>query len=184
MKKLVFAAAAAGVAIALPAGAQAQDIVPGSGFVGVQAGIHDLGIAEEVQAAVVGLEVDDSSPIYGVFAGYDFPIGPTMFLGVEGNYNFGSEALDGDYGASVRLGLNVPGGTKIYARGGYQAVKVDYNALVDDDTIDFSAFDDTEADFLAGLGVEVPVAGVFLRGNIDTISFDTMRATAGVGLRF
>lgn len=184
MKKTIIAAVASAAAFALPAAAQAQDVIPGSGFIGAQAGVHDLGLDDELESIAPGADFDDSSPIYGVFAGYDFPIGSTMFLGVEGNYNFGSDALDGDYGASVRAGFNIPGGTKIYGRAGYQAIKIDYNEVVNDDTIDFSAFDDTEADFLAGIGVEVPVAGLYVRGNIDTISFDTMRATAGVGLRF
>ena len=50
--------------------------------------------------------------------------------------------------------------------------------------MNFDAFDDTESDFLAGIGVDVPVGKAFVRANLDTISFDTMRATAGVGLRF
>ncbi|MBX7540420.1 outer membrane protein [Qipengyuania sphaerica] len=183
-KALLLAAATAGAAFALPTAAQAQDIVPGEGFIGASAGVHTLGLEDELEDVAPGLDFDDSSPIFGVFAGYDFPIAPGMFLGGEVNYNFGTDALDGDYGASARLGFNVPGGTKIYARGGYQAIKIDYNELVNDDTLDFSAFDDTESDYLVGLGVEVPIAGLFLRGNIDTISFDTMRATAGVGVRF
>lgn len=184
MKKIAFTAAAAAAALALPSAAQAQSVVPGNGFVGVSAGVHDLGFEDEIVSIDPDFEVDDSSPIIGVFAGYDFPVGPSMFVGVEGNYNFGTDALDGDYGASARLGFTVPGGTKIYARGGYQAIKVDYNKIINDDSIDFSGVDDTESDYLVGLGVDVPVGGLFVRGNVDTISFDTMRATVGVGLKF
>lgn len=184
MKKIAFISAAAAAAIALPSAAQAQDVVPGNGFIGVQAGVHDLGLDDELEDIGPGLELDDSSPIFGVFAGYDFPVGPTLFLGVEGNYAFGTDALDGDYGANARLGFRAPGGTKIYARGGIQAVKVDYNEIINDDSIDFDGIDDTESDYLVGVGVDVPVGKAFVRGNLDTISFDTMRATVGVGLRF
>merc|ERR1711907_631323 len=183
-KNLLVAALATGAAIALPSAAQAQAAVPGEGFIGVSAGVHSLGLEDEVEAVVPGLDIDDSSPIFGVFAGYDFPLGQSLFAGVEANYNFGTDALDGDYGASARLGFRAPGGVKIYGRAGYQAIKVDYNEIIDDDTVNFDAFDDTESDFLAGIGVDVPVGKAFVRANLDTISFDTMRATAGVGLRF
>ncbi|QYJ05968.1 outer membrane protein [Qipengyuania flava] len=183
-KTLLFAAVATSAAMALPTAAQAQDVVPGEGFIGVSAGVHSLGLEDEVEAIVPGFDIDDSSPIFGVFAGYDFPVGSNLFVGVEGNYNFGTDALDGDYGASARLGVRTIGGTKIYGRAGYQAIKVDFNEIINDDTVDFSGFDDTEGDFLAGVGVDVPVGKAFVRANLDTISFDTVRATAGVGLRF
>ena len=184
-KNLLLAAVATGAAFALPTAAQAQDVVPGEGFIGASAGIHTLGLEDEFATiAPAGVELDDSSPIIGVFAGYDFNIGPAMFIGAEANYNFGTDALDGDYGASARLGFRAPGGVKIYGRAGYQAIKIDYNEIINDDTIDFSAVDDTESDFLAGIGVDVPLGGAFVRANVDTISFDTLRATAGVGLRF
>ncbi|MDG5749456.1 outer membrane beta-barrel protein [Qipengyuania sp. XHP0207] len=184
MKKIALTAAVAAAAIALPSAAQAQSVVPGNGFIGVQAGVHDLGLDDEVEEIAPGFEFDDSSPIFGVFAGYDFPVGPSLFIGAEGNYNFGTDALDGDYGANARLGIRAPGGAKVYARGGIQAVKVDYNEIINDDTIDFSGIDDTESDYLVGLGLDLPVGGLFVRANLDTISFDTVRATAGVGLRF
>ena len=183
MKKIILASAAAVAAMALPTAAQAQD-APGTGFVGVSAGIHSLGLEDEFNEIDSTLDLDDSSPIIGVFAGYDFPVGTNMFVGVEGNYHFGTDALDGDYGASVRLGFNAAGGTKAYVRGGYQAIKVDYNEIINDDSFDFSGIDDTESDYLVGVGVDVPVGGAFVRANVDTISFDTLRATAGVGLRF
>ena len=34
------------------------------------------------------------------------------------------------------------------------------------------------------LGVEVPVSSVVLRANVDTIAFDTLRGTVGVGFKF
>ncbi|MDG5751372.1 outer membrane beta-barrel protein [Qipengyuania sp. XHP0211] len=184
MKKIAFITAAAAAAIALPSAAQAQDVVPGNGFIGVQAGVHDLGLDDELEDIGPGLELDDSSPIFGVFAGYDVPVGPALFIGAEANYNFGTDALDGDYGANARLGFSVPGGAKIYGRAGIQAIKVDYSEIINDDSIDFDGIDDTESDYLVGIGADVPVGRAFVRGNLDTISFDTMRATVGVGLRF
>jgi outer membrane immunogenic protein len=76
------------------------------------------------------------------------------------------------------------GGTKLYVRGGYQEINVDYNKIIQDDSVDFSGVDDSEGDYLVGVGVDVPAGGVFFRGNVDTISFDTLRATAGIGVRF
>lgn len=183
MKKIVFATAAAAAALALPTAAQAQDAA-GEGFIAASVGIHSLNIEDDVQALVPGADIDDSGEIFGLVAGYDFPVGSTMFAGIEGNYHFASGALDADYGASVRLGTRLAGGTKLYVRGGYQVVDVDYNAIIKDDTVDFTGIDDTEGDYLVGVGLDVPVGGAFVRGNVDTISFDTLRATVGVGMRF
>ena len=41
-KAFLLAATTAGAAFALPTAAQAQDVLPGEGFIGVQAGVHDL----------------------------------------------------------------------------------------------------------------------------------------------
>lgn len=184
MNKTNFVAAIlAGAAFAIPAAAQAQDAA-GEGFVAASAGIHSLNIEDDVEAIEPGADIDDSGEIFGVVAGYDFPIGSSMFAGIEGNYHFGSGALDADYGASVRLGARLGGGSKLYVRGGYQVVDVDYNAIINDDSVDFDGIDDTDGDYLVGVGVDVPLGGVFLRGNVDTISFDTLRATVGVGARF
>lgn len=183
MKTTILATVAAAAVFAVPAAAQAQDAA-GEGFIAATAGIHSLNIEDEVQTQVPGADIDDSGEIFGVAAGYDFPLGTSLFGGIEGNYSFGSGALDADYGASLRLGTRLAGGTKLYVRGGYQVVDVDYNAIIGDDTVDFSGIDDTEGDYLVGAGVDVPVGGAFIRGNVDTIAFDTLRATVGVGLRF
>lgn len=184
MRKVAFTVAALAAAMALPTAAQAQDAVPGDGFIGVSAGYHDLGFADEIDDIAPGADVDDSSPIFGVFAGYDLPIGSNLFIGAEANYSFGTDALDSEYGAAARLGIRVPGGTKVYARAGYQEINVDYNEIINDNSIDFSGIDDTDGDYLVGLGIDIPVGKVFVRGNVDTIAFDTTRATVGVGLRF
>ncbi|QKG71487.1 outer membrane protein [Erythrobacter mangrovi] len=184
MRKVAFTAVALAAAVAFPTAVQAQDAVPGNGFVGVSAGYHDLGFSDEIDDVAPGANVDDSSPILGVFAGYDVPIGSNLFIGAEANYSFGTDALDGEYGASARLGFRVPGGTKVYARAGYQEINVDYNEIINDDSIDFSGIDDTDGDYLVGLGIDIPFGKAFIRGNVDTIAFDTTRATVGVGLRF
>ena len=182
MKKIAYCALAA-AAVAVPQAAFAQD----SGAevtIGGTAGIHDLGIEEEV-FDITGLDVDDSSPIFGGFVAVDFPVADNIFAGVEGNASFGTDALDADYGASVRLGYRADNGTKVYVRGGYQFVELDYAEILDVPETDIPlGLDDTFDDYLVGAGVEAPIGNLVLRANVDTISFDTLRATAGVGLRF
>ena len=167
MKKIAYATIAAFGAVALPAAAQAQDAAKPEVTIGAQVGLHDLGVDfddEEIE----GFDIDDSGEIYGGFVAVDFPVGETLFIGAEGNANFGSGPIDAEYGLSARLGLKTKGGSKIYARGGYQWVDLDTTA----------------GDYLVGVGVEVPVSSVVLRANVDTIAFDTLRGTVGVGIKF
>jgi hypothetical protein len=51
-----------------------------------------------------------------------------------------------------------------------------------DDT--FAGIDDTTGDYLVGAGVDMPVGNLLVRGNVDTISFDTLRVTVGVGFAY
>ena len=184
MRKISLALAMALPAVATPYAAQAQDVVPGNGFIAVTGGIHDLNVDDEVRAAVVGLEINDSSPIVGVAAGYDVPVGTGLFAGVEGNFNLGTDAIDSEYGLSGRVGFAMPGGTKVYGRAGYQWVDLDFNAITGQDDFDFSGIDDEDGDVMVGAGVDVPLGKTFVRANVDTFSFDTLRATVGLGLRF
>ena len=64
MNKFAFGAALAATVFVMPAAAFAQD---GQAEVtlGVTAGYHDLGIADEVED-LTGLEVEDGSPIFGL----------------------------------------------------------------------------------------------------------------------
>ena len=42
----------------------------------------------------------------------------------------------------------------------------------------FDGIDDTAGNYLVGAGVEFPFGGAAIRVNLDTIAFDTLRATA------
>lgn len=188
MRKFAHAALAAAIAIALPTAAQAQsDTSKPEVTLGPSVGLHDLGVdIDPDDADVDGFDLDDSAEIYGGFVAVDFPLGEALFIGAEGNLHFGSGPIDTEYGASGRFGLRTEGGSKIYVRGGYQWVDLDASGLtgIDDDLIDELDLDTTDGDYLVGAGVEFPIGGLSLRANVDTISFDTLRGTIGVGLRF
>lgn len=166
-----------------PSSSYAQDN-SGEAFVGISAGVHSLGIREEAEARVLGAEADDDSVIAGVFVGYDIHLGDSLFIGAEANYHVGFDEQEREFGASARLGLRLSGGTKLFARVGYQQYEVDYNLIVRDDTIDFSDLDETRGDILLGIGADVALGRVFFRANIDTIGFESIRPTVGLGLRF
>ena len=186
--KFALAAMAASF-VALPAAAQAQEL-GADVTVGVSGGYHDLGVDGDVEAVFPQAEIDDGSAIIGGFVAVDVPIGTSAFIGAEGNLHFGTGAIDSEYGASVRLGIRDAGGAKYYIRGGYQEVDLDYAEIItipglnltDDD---FDGLDDTAGDYLVGAGVEFPLGeSTLLRVNLDTIAFDSVRATAGFGFRF
>ncbi|WDA40566.1 outer membrane beta-barrel protein [Erythrobacter sp. BLCC-B19] len=171
MNKIAFTTLAAMGAIALPAAAQAQtnDDPKVETYVGATAGIHDLGI---------GLPNDDGG-IYGVVAGVDVPVGKTFFVGAEGNYNIGDGAIDSEYGIAARAGVRVGETGKVYVRGGYQEVDFDLGRFI---TTPVVGLDDTDGDYLVGAGVEFGLGDspVRFRAGIDTIAFDSTRATVGV----
>ncbi len=183
MKPSFYVATALAVAL-LPTAAFAQDEQKAEVTVGATAGYHDLGIADEVKA-LTNVDVNDGSPIFGGFVAVDFPVSSNVFAGVEGNFNIGTDALDSDYGASARLGYRADNGTKVYVRGGYQWVELDYAQMLDVPKASIPAgLDDTFDDYLVGAGVDVPAGKMVFRVNVDTISFDTLRATAGIGFKF
>jgi outer membrane immunogenic protein len=173
-------------AIVLPAAVQAQDNAPKAEVtIGATAGIHDLGVDFD-DGDISGFDIDDSGEIYGGFVAVDFPLDSNLFAGVEGAASLGSGPIDAEYGASARLGIRTSGGGKVYVRGGYQWVDLDVGNLIDDPAFDEDDFglDTTVDDYLVGIGAEFPVSGVVLRANVDTIAFDTLRGTVGVGLKF
>lgn len=163
-------------AIAVPSSAQAQD-AKAEPFVGLSAGYHDLGVDDE------GLDIDDTGAIFGVVAGVDFPVSETFFVGFEGNYHIGTDAIDNEYGVAARLGLRTSENSKIYLRGGYQEVDVDLSRFVTPAVV---GLDDTDGDYLVGVGGEFGLGGrnAAIRVGVDTISFDSVRATAGVVFSF
>jgi hypothetical protein len=175
MKTFSLATFAALGAIALPAAAQAQstDEAKVETYVGATAGIHDLG---------VGLP-DDDGGIYGIVAGVDVPVGKTFFVGAEGNYNIGDGAIDSEYGIAARAGVRVGDSGKIYVRGGYQEVDFDLGNFVTPAVV---GLDDTDGDYLVGAGVEFGLGDspIAFRAGIDTIAFDSTRATVGVLYKF
>ena len=190
MNKIALTTLAAMGAIALPAAAQAQDTKPDV-TVGASVGLHDLGIDlgdfDADDGEFDDLNIDDSGEIYGGFVAVDFPVGDSLFAGVEGNLHLGSGPIDAEYGVSGRLGFRTEGGAKIYARGGYQWVDLDAGNLAgipDFDEDDFPGLDTTAGDYLVGAGVEVPLSRVVLRANVDTIAFDTLRGSVGLGFKF
>lgn len=195
MKKLAFTTLAAAGAMALPAAAHAQsttDTTRPDITVGASVGMHDLGVdlgdLDADDGEFDDFNIDDSGTIYGVFAAADFPVGENLFAGVEGNVHLGDGPIESEYGLAARFGVRTEGGSKIYARGGYQWVDLDIENLtgVSEDFLDDNKIDtpDVGGDYLLGVGVEVSVSSVVLRANVDTIAFDTLRGTVGVGFKF
>ncbi|WP_324827506.1 outer membrane beta-barrel protein [Qipengyuania zhejiangensis] len=185
MNKTVFAACVAVSAIAFPAAAQAQSAAAAQPFVGISAGYHDLGV-DDSDATYAGFAINDASPIVGVIAGVDFPVASNLFAGVEANYHIGTDAIDSEYGASLRLGFRAEGGAKYYIRGGYQEVDFDLYKIIEPEQPagTFDGIDDSDGDYLVGAGVEFPIGKAALRVNLDTIGFDSLRATTGVAFSF
>lgn len=166
MKLFAFAAAAAAAAL-VPAAASAD---VGNGFyVGLQGGYHDF------EAGVDG-------GVFGGFAGYNREVGNGIVLGVEGNYNIGTNDVDSEYGASVHIGTKIGGDNLLFVRGGYQEVNFDLSSIAGGPV---TGVDDTDGDYLVGVGADIGVTPKSaLRIAVDTIAFDSVRATAGVSYRF
>ena len=184
-KTLVTIAALAAAAIAMPA--QAQDTASTTHpYVGVQVGHHDVGIPED---AAPPLTLDDSGMIYGVFAGVDFDLGNRLVAGIEGNYNLGRSAIDSEYGAAARLGLRTRTGSIVFVRAGYQWVDFDIENFTGVPNLP-AGLPDTADDFLVGGGLDIVMNGepdeshARLRIAVDTISFDSLRGTAGINFAF
>ena len=195
MKKILLAATAAAAFVATPAMAQQAPEIYGGGLVGY----HDI---ESLDLSEFGADetLDVDGNVYGGFLGVKLGGEGNVFYGVEGNYLAGSDAIDKEYGITALVGTNV-GMADVYLRGGYQVVDFDVEALAmegadafgltgDDRNAFIVGFldgfgdEDTAEGWLLGAGADVKLGGFMLRGNVDTIEFDSLRLTAGLGFSF
>lgn len=148
-------------------------------YAGVNAGYHDLGAGD------IALVANDDSFIYGGYIGVDVPAGETLIVGVEGNFNLGTGAIDTEYGITAKLGAQLGEGGQIFLRGGYQFVDLDLESLTGVSGANQFGVDDSIDDYLVGIGAQVQVSEkVSIRAVFDTISFDTTRATVGLQFNF
>ena len=190
MKKIALLVSAVALPLAIPSVAHAQESESTGArpYVGVQAGFHDLGVnTNDIDTA--GFDLDDNALTYGVYGGVDFDLGKSAVIGVEGNINLGEGPIDSEYGIAGRVGFRAKGGTVIFARAGYQWINIDGAGLigVDEDLIDDDDLDvsDTIGDYLVGVGADIAVGErMGIRVAVDTVSFDTLRPSVGLHLRF
>jgi opacity protein-like surface antigen len=188
MKKFALLASAVAVTLALPGVAHAQESTGARPYVGVQGALHDLNVDED-EIDTGGFDLDDSALTYGVYGGVDFDLGKSAIIGAEGNFNLGNGPIDSEYGVAGRIGVRTKGGSVIFARAGYQWINVDASGLlgvdkglIDDDDADL---DDTIGDYLVGVGADIAVGrNMGLRVAVDTVSFDTLRPSVGLHMKF
>ncbi|WP_438727374.1 outer membrane beta-barrel protein [Parasphingorhabdus sp. DH2-15] len=175
MKKTIISILAIGVATAAsPAMAQSND-AQAEFYVGASAGYHDVG-----DLPIVGT-VDGI--ILGGYAGVDVPVGETIIIGLEGNYHFGTSDIDSEYGIAAKLGTRVGNNGQVFLRGGYQEVDFDLGNIVGGGVP--AGLDDSDGDYLVGVGGQISTGNnIGLRLVVDTIGFDTVRATVGVQYNF
>ncbi|HEX9946903.1 MAG TPA: outer membrane beta-barrel protein [Allosphingosinicella sp.] len=186
MKKIALLVSAMVLPLAVPGVAHAQESAGARPYVGVQVGLHDLNVDTD-DLDTNTFDIDDSAVTYGGYAGVDFDLGQSAVIGVEGNFNLGNGPIDNEYGVAGRVGFRAKGGSVIFARAGYQWVNVDGAGLlgVDESLIDDGDIDDTIGDYLVGVGADIAVGErMGLRVAVDTISFDTLRPSVGLHLKF
>jgi outer membrane immunogenic protein len=185
MKKIALLVSAVALPFAVPGVAQAAES-SAHPYVGAQAGFHDLGVNES-DIDTAGFDLDDNAMIYGAYGGVDFDLGKSAVVGVEGNFNLGNGPIDSEYGVAGRIGYRTQNGTVIFARAGYQWINIDGAGLigVDESLIDDDDFDDTISDYLVGVGADIAVGkSLGVRVAVDTVSFDTLRPSVGLHMRF
>lgn len=190
MKKFALLVSAVALPLAIPsvAFAQESESTGARPYIGIQGALHDLNV-DENEIDTGGFDLDDSALTYGVYGGVDFDLGTSAIVGVEGNFNLGNGPIDSEYGIAGRVGFRAKGGTVIFARAGYQWINIDGSGLigVDEDLIDDDDLDvsDTIGDYLVGVGADIAVGkNMGLRVAVDTVSFDTLRPSVGLHLRF
>lgn len=198
MKKFLFAAAAATAVIATPAAAQDSQA---DFHAGATVGYHDI---DTIDFSDIGVDAETTidGVTFGGFAGVTAPIGDQLFAGAEAEFRFGTAAIDNEYGVSGLFGTKVGENSRLYVRGGYQWVSFDAGSIGEevgadlgltgadldlfvDGFVDGFGDDNTEGGWLLGAGADFGVGeAAFLRLNADTIEFDSLRLTAGVGINF
>jgi outer membrane immunogenic protein len=188
MKKTALMVGAAILTFAAPGVASAQEAAPTAHpYIGVQAGLHNLGIDED-DIDTGNFDIDDSAMVYGVYGGVDFDVGGALVVGAEGNFSLGNGPIDSEYGVAGRIGVRAGTGSVIFARLGYQWVNLNGAGLlnIDEDLFDDDDLpDDTVDDYLVGVGADIGVGQTLgLRVAVDTISFDTLRPSVGLHLKF
>ncbi len=172
MKFITGAAVMSAALIAAPAMAQSTDQARFYG--GASVGYHSLddSIVSDVEGA-----------IYGGIAGVDIPAGETLMMGVEANYHAGTADIDSEYGIAAKLGVRVGDAGQLFVKGGYQEVDFDLDNILGAAVP--AGLDDTDGDYLVGVGGEFPINDkVSFRAGVDTIAFDSTRATMGVVVKF
>ncbi|MGB7404924.1 MAG: outer membrane beta-barrel protein [Pacificimonas sp.] len=193
-------AAIGGLVLALSATtAAAQTMGEAQPYIGVAGGWHQL---EDFDGDDFGIDNDISisGATYGAYAGVHVPLGETLVIGGEANFNFGTDDIDNEYGLTAHIGTRVGEGGLLFVRGGYQWVDLDAGNVAqdfadgfqfEDDARDdflagfFDSVDDTDGDFLVGVGGEFDVMeNTALRLTVDSVSFDTVRLGGGVSFRF
>jgi len=148
MKKIALAALA-GAAFAMPAAAHA------AAYVQVQSGLDSVSVGGE----------SDEGVAYGVAAGYEFPIGDAMFVGVEASFDDSSTKecatnvlVLGDRGclktgrdlsAVLRLGAQMGEKSQVYVLGGYTNARI---KATYDDGVNSGSLSDNGDGFRLGAG--------------------------------
>src|SRR3546814_477206 len=101
----------------------AQDATLGGPYVGAQMGwgqrstdfdLEDMGGDDDFDVSRDGLD-------YGVFAGYDMPLGTNFLVGVEGGIGFGGKTLHASPSADIETSINPKWNWDVSARAGFLA---------------------------------------------------------------
>ncbi len=181
----ILTVAAISTAITIPAAAQAQSAPVSGPFVGLSGGYHSLEVDTDGVVAP-GVDLPDSGAIYGLVAGYDVPVSENVSIGVEGNMHLGSSVIDYEYGAAARLVFATGSNSNIFLRAGVQWVDIDVERVIGGPLPAGVTVDDEDQGYMLGAGAEFGLgqSGARLRLGVDTVTFDTVRATAGLVFRF
>lgn len=129
-------------------------------------------------------DLDTGAILYGLYAGVQYAEPDNILVGLEANYALGSKAVDSVFGLTTNIGGQVGDNVQLFARAGWVWYDLDLDAIFDIDGLD-DAFNDSDDGWLLGFGGNILVSDtVFIRATADTVEFDTIGGTLGVGLRF